>query len=689
MGLVFGDDAKIFPCCTTLVMGFKSAVFLAQRVHEYQAECAGLDPADRITKDSDFRLDRPRHFIYVDDLIYVCLENDVDKVVRAQDATTSHMQALGLPHKPTKRQRPSCDGVVCVGVELHGKEGTAGVRPSDLAVLADETRAALSRATCRGRDMQRLVGKWGWAFQARRCTYSVFSAVYRFCETARDSVFEIWPSVRRELEMAVALAPLLFTRFTSPWHTTMVATDASEAGAGVVATQVQQTALSSMAHAPSPSAVDGPACRDVPRDFESARWAVIVASKWKFEEHINVLELRAFVTAVQWLLSRPGARATRLLLWADSTVVVGAVRKGRSSKFLLLRLLRSLTATLLAHDAQVFVNWVPTEKNPADAPSRRFEFDSTLGFPGEGPSFLMAHAMAPSTRVKYLRSVRRFLLFLGSVGWDPASPVELDEALVEFFHSLFVEMGGKCRSVAECALAGIHMLLPRLKGKMPTAALCLRGWRRLVPPVPHPPLSWEMAVAIAVRLVTRGRFDLGVGVLLAFDCYLRAGELFRLRARDVVLPGDRRVGSVFGGAGLRLATTKTGAEQFVEVERPVVINLLSGLVNSAVSPDSLLFSGSESSCRSAFREAAVVLGLPATVTLHSLRHGGATSDHLGLRPLEEILHRGRWASMKSARHYIQMGKALLVAATVPGWALDLGSALSADVLGAFALAQGH
>ena len=62
---------------------------------------------------------------------------------------------------------------------------------------------------------------------------------------------------------------------------------------------------------------------------------------------------------------------------------------------------------------------------------------------------------------------------------------------------------------------------------------------------------------------------------------------------------------------------------------------------------------------------------------HSLRHGGASGDFLiwGGNRLEEILFRGRWASVTSTRHYIQMGPALMASALrgIPAWQGDLGS----------------
>ena len=61
---------------------------------------------------------------------------------------------------------------------------------------------------------------------------------------------------------------------------------------------------------------------------------------------------------------------------------------------------------------------------------------------------------------------------------------------------------------------------------------------------------------------------------------------------------------------------------------------------------------------------------------HSLRHGGATCDYLyaGGESLEDILFRGRWASMKSTRQYIQQGPALMAAAStrIPRWQRESG-----------------
>ena len=85
-----------------------------------------------------------------------------------------------------------------------------------------------------------------------------------------------------------------------------------------------------------------------------------------------MLELRAVHTAVKWVMSHPLSTGTRLSVLSDSEVVIGAIRKGRSSSRPLLRRLRALGAWVMGGGLQLDLDWVPTEFNPADGPSRSF-----------------------------------------------------------------------------------------------------------------------------------------------------------------------------------------------------------------------------------------------------------------------------------------------------------------------------
>ena len=166
---------------------------------------------------------------------------------------------------------------------------------------------------------------------------------------------------------------------------------------------------------------------------------------------------------------------------------------------------------------------------------------------------------------------------------------------------------------------------------------------------------------------------------------------------------------------LRLGATKTGPNQFVEVLDPAVQvlvcswlafrirrekkklrrrlrrrpSLRNGNRLSDVSSASLFEFSSTASFRSVFKRTCSLLGLPDNYVPHSLRHGGATRDHLDGKALEDILQRGRWASTKSARHYIQAGRAILMTTRVPDHLARAGRLLAADLLSSFTLAQSH
>lgn len=364
----FGAGVRVYPCCTSLPMGFSHAVFLAQRSHEHviDSRCSLLRSADRITARSDRRLDRTRHLVYIDDLILLGHQRDL--VAAAQDEYTGVVDNARIPHKPSKKHPPTCDGLDCLGLVVHGRDFTVGASPVELRTLCVDTLRLLQRRHCSGLEMASLVGRWTWACMACRPALAALSAVYRFVERAGPRVFGIWPSVEKELDVLVGLAPFLHSRLDQEWFPYIVASDASSLGMGVVACNagsqaVREAALSQVA---LQSEVGTP-----PAVCDDLRWSTIVSRRWKDLEHINVLELRAVSTALRWALTRPVCMQRRILLLCDSQVVVGCLSKGRSSSPPLLRLLRSLSALQLASGSRLRAQWIRSEANPADDPSRQ------------------------------------------------------------------------------------------------------------------------------------------------------------------------------------------------------------------------------------------------------------------------------------------------------------------------------
>jgi integrase len=294
--------------------------------------------------------------------------------------------------------------------------------------------------------------------------------------------------------------------------------------------------------------------------------------------------------------------------------------------------------------------------------------------------FLQEKAYKPRTAKRYRSAVLAFHARLVEWGEDPQTWGEMDLLFVEHIHELFMSGQGKGRSGANNALYGLAMLLPESKLKMPSSRLSLRGWAKEIPSVSFPPITWELALAVAFVIQHHlGSPEGATAVLLAFDAYLRISEVTGLVPSDVASgKGDPRMPALYRKTALRLRHTKTGKNQFVSVGRKEVEALLLRRVER-VSPGTKLFP-SAARLRSLFKRALHAMGVDhLDFVFHSLRHGAATTDMLLGRSLDFVLMRGRWAAAKSARHYIQAGRAQLLATRVPLRLADLGRRLGQDI----------
>ena len=91
---------------------------------------------------------------------------------------------------------------------------------------------------------------------------------------------------------------------------------------------------------------------------------------FRVRSHINRQELIAAILALRWMGQQSRFFGRRVLLLCDSTVVVGALAKGRSSARALQALLRRFAGLSLSFNITVSLIWVSTDINPADGPSR-------------------------------------------------------------------------------------------------------------------------------------------------------------------------------------------------------------------------------------------------------------------------------------------------------------------------------
>lgn len=301
--------------------------------------------------------------------------------------------------------------------------------------------------------------------------------------------------------------------------------------------------------------------------------------------------------------------------------------------------------------------------------------------------FLLEKAYRPTTQLAYKRGAKAFYQRLQEWGADPVDASELDLLFTRYIHEKFLEKAGKGRQAVSAALYGVCMCLPEVKRLMPSSKQSLLGWARHKPSVAHPPITWELTLCVAAVVAKVLRAPrAAVAILVAFDCYLRIGEVAALDAGCVASgKGKSSLPRLYRKTALQLKTTKTGENQFVHVRRECVETLLLQVRARAVSRSSDMFP-SAAKLRSLFNRALQLLGIDHLgFVFHSLRHGGATTDQLLGVSLDEVLMRGRWAAARSARHYIQSGKAQLINLMIPPGLSALGVRISKNVEGYFQL----
>lgn len=287
--------------------------------------------------------------------------------------------------------------------------------------------------------------------------------------------------------------------------------------------------------------------------------------------------------------------------------------------------------------------------------------------------FLVRARLAPSTLEKYARATLDFIHFCEEKKLETEDDDSMDVALRLYIHWMFRE--GRSRQAAADAVHGLQAFAGK-KLPLMSAKASLAGWKRVQPSEPWPPMLYELALLCAFWLGKNGRRAEGAAMLVSFHCLLRIGELLGAKVGDVAGPRDARLGSSAKGWTVALPRTKTGKHQWVVVHDDLVAGLLSSWTRGRGRSESL-FELSAHRFRKGMKDACQALGLgDIGYVPHSLRHGGATYLRAKGWSLPDIQQRGRWKVGESAAHYIQQGRALLLAQSVPPEAVELGGRLA-------------
>lgn len=285
-------------------------------------------------------------------------------------------------------------------------------------------------------------------------------------------------------------------------------------------------------------------------------------------------------------------------------------------------------------------------------------------------SRLQSKAVKDSTFIAYSSAVQRFVEWIQSHYPSFDDFLQLDCLLCTYADVLYDENPRRGqRQLMVNTLCGVQFFRPETRRSLPRASLALKGWDKLVPSRSPPPIPLAILEAICGYLYSRSMPNFSIAFILCFHGLLRAQELLATRFGDIALPGDARLNSLHRSAraGLLVRDAKTGSNQFVPLsDEGTLSRIQSWSQAKRLCPTDELFSMSYYQLSKAFDTALAHLGISSLgFTLHSIRHGGATSAFLQGAQFAEVMELGRWASKASCRRYLNAGKGLLLTLSIP------------------------
>lgn len=233
------------------------------------------------------------------------------------------------------------------------------------------------------------------------------------------------------------------------------------------------------------------------------------------------------------------------------------------------------------------------------------------------------------------------------------SPVTVIELLEEFGKVLY-EQGASRRNYAE-TINSVQQMCPFLRTMMVGPWQLVTTWETLHPSQLHPPIPYQLLLAMASQALGWKWHRMCLLLLLGFFALLRPAELCSLKVKHCVLsslPGGKKI------VVLQLMQTKSrtrGARhQSVRLDELFVISFLEKCFKH-MQADELLWPHSASLFRTRFDQVLVAAcGHSKLVYPSSLRPGGATYlFQLWDENIPKLQWRGRWLHLKTMLHYIQ------------------------------------
>eukprot|EP00438_Fugacium_kawagutii_P005653 Skav226155 [mRNA] locus=scaffold3275:8981:13610:+ [translate_table: standard] len=360
-------------------------------------------------------------------------------------------------------------------------------------------------------------------------------------------------------------------------------------------------------------------------------WEVAQSYPWRTQEHINILELRAILQGLEWRARSAAFCSMRFLHLSDSQICLSVLTKGRSSSRRINRLLRRIHSLCLAYQQSKAERKVERQK---------------IGRLDE-------QRVTKVTQGRYAEALRDLAIFVRSSEGALLQRSDLEAVLNDYIQHLWEE--GDTKTMASYAVASLQFHKPSLKGNLKGPWRLLSLWSKLEQPLRATPLDPKMLFAFCGTLLQWQWRSLALLSVVGFCGLLRTGEMFHIRRKHVVLPRKKNQGAV-----IFLEDTKTTQRnqllwEKVIIEEQLGINALTELCKGKQA-ETFLVEDSPQKFRELWKSVVSHLGLTEFHYLpYSLRRGGATSAYRNGATFDQLVEKGRWKHIQTARLYLDQG----------------------------------
>eukprot|EP00434_Breviolum_minutum_P029248 symbB.v1.2.025870.t1/scaffold2543.1/size76562/2 len=256
---------------------------------------------------------------------------------------------------------------------------------------------------------------------------------------------------------------------------------------------------------------------------------------------------------------------------------------------------------------------------------------------------LKSQVVRKNTADGYSQSFHEFRSFANmTLAQLQANVAGIDQILASYIEFLWKD--GEPKSYANYVVASVQHFVPEGRRRLGASWKLVSTWNKIEMPSRAVPMTPELLLSFAGILHQWKWESVGFLIVVGFSCFLRTGEMFRLRREHAHLPV--RAGQP---AILFLEDTKTETGQRkqmawekVLVKGQVAVDCLKALC-AKKTPREFLADISIYQFRKLWKDVVKYFKLDhLAIQPYSIRRGGATSSYKRGMTFEELLAQGRW-----------------------------------------------